>query len=137
MVSAIQVINGLSTGKSLVVCDLIAVEGGDRKSIINSLRLSPKQYNSAISALRKTGLVEKINGRYIITLFGEVVHEAWQLIETGVREYWQLKAIDAIWRELPKKERDETIEALIGDKEIRELLFRSTRPVIAKQNQHH
>jgi len=45
-----------------------------------------------------------------------VVHEARQLIETGLREYWQLKAIDAIWRELPKKERDETIEALIGDK---------------------
>jgi predicted transcriptional regulator len=136
MVSAIQVINALSSGKSLVVFDLIASEGGDRKSIIDSLRLSHKQYNSAISALRKSGLVEKINGRYIINLFGEVVHEARQLIETGLREYWQLKAIDAIWRELPK-ERDETIEALIGDQEIRELLIRRTRPVIAKQNQHH
>jgi predicted transcriptional regulator len=96
MVSAIKVINALSSGKSLVVFDLIAVEGGDRKSIIKSLRLSPRQYNSAIYTLRKSGLVEKINGRYIITLFGEVVHEARQLIETGVREYWQLKAIDAI-----------------------------------------
>jgi hypothetical protein len=57
MVSAIQVINALSSGKSL-----IASEGGDRKSIIDSLRLSPKQYNSGISALRKSGLVEKING---------------------------------------------------------------------------
>ncbi|MGB7956534.1 MAG: hypothetical protein WCF23_21380, partial [Candidatus Nitrosopolaris sp.] len=92
MVSAIQIINALSSGKSLVVFDLIAVEGGDKKSIINSVRLSPKQYNSAISTLRKSGLVEKINGKYIITLFGEVVHEARQLIETGVREYWQLKA---------------------------------------------
>jgi hypothetical protein len=53
--------------------------------------------------------------------------EARQLIETGVREYWQLKAIDAIWRELPKKERDDMIEALIGDQEIRRLLFRSVR----------
>ena len=137
MVSAIQIINALSSGKSLVVFDLIAVEGGDKKSIINSLRLSPKQYNSAISALRKSGLVEKINGKYIITSFGKVVHEARQLIETGVREYWQLKAIDAIWFELPKKERNETIEALICDLEIRELLFRSARPVIAKQNERH
>ena len=137
MVSAIQIINALFSGKSLVVFDLIAVEGGDKKSIINRVRLSPKQYNSAISALRKSGLVENINGKYIITSFGEVVHEARQLIETGVREYWQLKAIDAIWFELPKKERNETIEALICDLEIRELLFRSARPVIAKQNERH
>ena len=137
MFSAIQIINALSSGNSLVVFDLIAVEGGDKKSIINSLRLSPKQYNSAISALRKSGLVEKINGKYIITSFGEVVQKARQLIETGVREYWQLKAIDAIWLELPKKERNETIEAVICDQEIRELLFRSARPVIAKQNERH
>ena len=90
MVSAIQIINALFSGKSLAVFDLIAVEGGDKKSIIESLRLSPKQYNSAISTLRKYGLVEKINGRYIITFFGEVVHEARQLIESGVKDYWQL-----------------------------------------------
>ena len=60
-----------------------------------------------------------------------------ELIETGVREYWQLKAIDAIWFELPKKERNETIEAVIGDQAIRELLFRSARPAIAKQNERH
>ncbi|HET7148119.1 MAG TPA: hypothetical protein VFI73_06410 [Candidatus Nitrosopolaris sp.] len=127
MVSAIQIINALSTGKSLVVFDLIAVEGGDKKSIIDILRLSPKQYNSAISTLRKSGLVEKINGRYIITLFGEVVHEARQLIESGVKDYWQLKAIDAIWRVLPKEERDNTIKALIENQQIRGLLIRSGR----------
>ena len=77
MVSAIQIINALSGGKSLLVFDLIAVKGGDRKSIINSLRLSPKQYHSRISALRKYGLVEKINGKYILTSF-EVIHEARQ-----------------------------------------------------------
>jgi hypothetical protein len=125
MLSAIQIINALSSGKSF---DIIAAEGGDRKSIIDSLRLSPKQYNSAISTLRKSGLVEKINGRNIITLFGEVVPEAPQLIESGVKHYWQLKAIDAMWRGLPKKERNETIEILIHDQQIRGLLFRSVRP---------
>jgi hypothetical protein len=78
--------------------------------------------------LRKSGLVEKINGRYIITLFGEVVHEARQLIESGVKDYWQLNAIDAIWIELPQKERNETIEILIDNQQIRGLLFRSVRP---------
>ena len=59
MDSETQVINALFHEKSLVVFDLIAVEGGDRKSIINSLRLTPKQYHSRMSALRKSGLVEK------------------------------------------------------------------------------
>jgi hypothetical protein len=56
-----------------------------------------------------------------------VVHEARQLIESGVGQYWQLKAINAIRFELPKKDRNETIEVLIGDQVIRELLFRSAR----------
>jgi predicted transcriptional regulator len=121
MVSAIQIINAMSSGKSLLVFDLIAAKGGDRKSIINSLRLSPKQYNSAISTLRKSGLVEKINGSYNITLFGEVA------AESGVKDYWQLKAIDAIWIELPQKERNETIEILIDNQDQR-ITTRSVRP---------
>ena len=128
MVSAIQIINAMSSGKSLLVFDLIAAKGGDRKSIINSLGLSPKQYNSSISALRKSGLVEKIHGKYCLTSFGEVIHEARQLIESGIKDYWQLKAIDAIWTELPQKERSETIEILIDNQQIRGLLFRSVRP---------
>jgi len=59
MVSETQVINALFQEKFFVVFDLIAVEGGDRKRIINSLGLTPKQYHSRISALRKSGLVQK------------------------------------------------------------------------------
>ncbi|MDQ6669105.1 MAG: hypothetical protein M3Y53_12900 [Thermoproteota archaeon] len=128
MVSAIQIINALSSGKSLLVFDLIAAKGGDRESITNSLRLSPKQYHSRISALRKCGLIGKIDGKYGLTSFGEVIHEARQLIESGVKDYWQLKAIDAIWIELPQKERNETIDVLIDNQQIRGLLFRSDRP---------
>jgi hypothetical protein len=107
---------------------LIAAKGGERKSIINSLGLSPKQYHSSISVLRKSGLVKKIHGKYGLTSFGEVIHEARQLIESGIRDYRQLKAIDAIWTELPQKERSETIEILIDNQQIRGLLFRSVRP---------
>jgi len=135
MVSETQVINALFQEKFFVVFDLIAVEGGDRKSIINSLGLTPKQYHSRISALRKSGLVEKINEKYFLTSFGKVVHEARQLIESAIKDYWKFKAIDAIWFELPKKERNKIIDSLIDNEDIRELLFRSTRPVIAKQNQ--
>jgi hypothetical protein len=135
MVSEPQVINALFNEKFFVVFDLIAIEGGDRKSIINSLGLTPKQYHSRISALRKSGLAEKINQKYFLTSFGKVVHTARQLIESAIKDYWKFKAIDAIWFELPKKERNKIIESLIDNQEIRELLFRSTRSVIAKQNQ--
>jgi predicted transcriptional regulator len=135
MVSETQVINALFQEKFFVVFDLIAIEGGDRKRIINSLGLTPKQYHSRISALRKSGLVEKINEKYFLTSFGKVVHEARQLIESAIKDYWKFKAIDAIWFELPKKERNKIIDSLIDNEDIRELLFRSTRPVIAKQNQ--
>ncbi|MDQ6865047.1 MAG: hypothetical protein M3044_14635 [Thermoproteota archaeon] len=74
---------------------------------------------------------EKSNGMYLLTSFGEVVHEARQLIESAIKDYWKFKAIDAIRFELPKKER----ESLIDSQEIRELLSRDTRSLLAKQNE--
>ena len=88
-----------------------------------------------MSALRKSGLVEKINGTYFLTSFGEVVHEARQLIESAIMDYWKFKAIDVIWFELPKKERNKIIEVLIDSQEIRELLSRDTRSLLVKQNE--
>lgn len=132
MVSETQVINALFQEKFFVVFDLIAVEGGDRKRIINSLGLTPKQYHSRISALRKSGLVEKTNGTYFLTSFGKVVHQARQLIGSGVKDYWKLNAIDAIQHEIPEKRHNEIVESLIDNQEIRELLSRNVPPVPAK-----
>jgi predicted transcriptional regulator len=132
MVSEPQVINALFNEKFFVVFDLIAIEGGDRKRIINSLGLTPKQYHSRISALRKSSLVEKINEKYFLTSFGKVVHEARQLIGSGVDDYWKLNAIDAIRHEIPEKRHNEIVESLIDNQEIRELLFRNVPPVPSK-----
>ncbi|MFZ0896285.1 MAG: hypothetical protein WAZ77_17435 [Candidatus Nitrosopolaris sp.] len=41
--------------------------------------------------MRKSGLVEKIHGKYGLTSFGEVINDARQLIESGIRDYWQLE----------------------------------------------
>ena len=134
MVSETQVINALSNEKSLVLFDLIAFEGGDRENIINCLSITRKQYHSRISALRKCGLVEKTNGTYFLTSFGKVVHEARQLIGSGVKDYWKLNAIDAIQHEIPEKRHNEIVESLIDNEEIRELLFRDVPPVPAKRD---
>jgi predicted transcriptional regulator len=132
MVSETQVINALSNEKSLVLFDLVAFEGGDGETIINRLSLTRKQYHSRIFALRKSGLVEKTNGKYFLTSFGKVVHEARQLIGSGVKDYWKLNAIDAIQHEIPEKRHNEIVESLIDNQEIRELLFRNVPPVRAK-----
>ena len=132
MVSETQVINALSNEKSLVLFDLIAFEGGDRENIINCLNITRKQYHSRISALRKSGLVEKTNGTYFLTSFGKVVHQARQLIGSGVKDYWKLNAIDAIQHEIPEKRHNEIVESLIDNQEIRELLSRTVPPVPAK-----
>jgi hypothetical protein len=132
MISETQVIYALSNEKSLVLFDLIAFEGGDRENIINCLSITRKQYHSRISALRRSGLVEKTNGTYFLTSFGKVVHQARQLIGSGVKVYWKLNAIDAIQHEIPEKRHNEIVESLIDNQEIRELLSRNVPPVPAK-----
>jgi predicted transcriptional regulator len=135
MVSETQVLNALSNDKSLALFDAIALEAGDSENIMKRSRLTSKQYYLRISALVKSGLVEKRNGKYYLTSFGEVALEARQLIGSGIKDYWKLKAINSIGLELPRQERNQIIEALIDKQEIKELLLRRTNDIVTKQNQ--
>ena len=135
MVSETQVLNALSNDKSLALFDAIALEGGDSQNIMKRSKLTSKQYYLRISALVKSGLVEKRNGKYYLTSFGEVALEARQLIGSGIKDYWKLKAINSIGLELPRQERNQIIEALIDKQEIKELLLRRTNDIVTKQNQ--
>jgi len=135
MVSETQVLNALSNDKSLALFDAIALEGGDSQNIMKRSKLNRKGYYSRISALIKSGLVEKRNGKYYLTSFGEVALEARQLIGSGIKDYWKLKAINSIGLELPRQERNQIIEALIDKQEIKELLLRRTNDIVTKQNQ--
>ena len=124
MVSEAQVLNALSNDKSLTLFDAIALEGGDSQNIMKRSKLNRKEYYSRISALIKSGLVEKRNRKYYLTSFGEVAFEARQLIGSGIKDYWKLKAINSIGLELPRQERNQIIEALIDKQEIKELLLK-------------
>jgi predicted transcriptional regulator len=135
MVSETQVLNALSNDKSLALFDAIALEAGDSENIMKRSKLTSKQYYLRISALVKSGLVEKRNGKYYLTSFGEVALEARQLIGSGIKDYWKLKAINSIGLELPRQERNQIIEALIDKQEIKELLLRRTNDIVTKQNQ--
>jgi predicted transcriptional regulator len=124
--SAIQkILDALADHNALLIFYLIASEGILRSNTaIKELKITPKQYYSKLSALTKSGIVEKENGKYSLTSFGIVVHEALQLIESGVNYYWKLKAIDSIKPEFSENERNKIIEQLIDKRELRELVMR-------------
>ena len=135
MVSEAQVLNALSNDKSLCLFDTIALEAGDPENIMKRSKLTRKQYYLRISAFIKSGLVEKRNGKYYLTSFGEVALEARQLIGSAIKDYWRLKAINSIGLELPQQARNQIIEALIDKKEIKELLLKRAHDAVTKRNQ--
>ena len=114
---------------------LLLLKDGDSQNIMKRSRLNRKGYYSRISALIKSGLVEKRNGKYYLTSFGEVALEARKLIGSAIKDYWRLKAINSIGLELPQQERNQIIEALIDKKEIKELLLKRAHDTVTKQNQ--
>src|SRR5712691_258785 len=137
MVFKARVLKALSNDKSLDLLDTIALESGDRNVIMKNLKLTRRQYYSRISGLIKSGLIEKHYGKYFLTSFGNIVWEARKLIALGVENYWKLKAIDAIRRELPEHELAKTIEGFIDEPKIRELLLTNAPPphAVTIQNQ--
>ena len=58
--------------------------------------LSKKQYYFRMRQLLKAGLVQRIKGSFSLTCLGAVVYHAQVVIESGVNNYWKLKAIDSI-----------------------------------------
>jgi len=66
MVSETYVLNELYDEKSIAVFDIIALKGVNRDIIIYRLKLTRKQYYSRPTALIRSGLVEKRNGKYFL-----------------------------------------------------------------------
>jgi predicted transcriptional regulator len=128
-----HILHALSDDKSLSIFDWVIREDVRSKIIIKRLKLTPKQYYSRLSALMNSGVIEKTNGKYRLTSLGGVVHEALQLIESGVNYYWKLKAIDSIAAGLSDQERNKIVERLIDKQELRELVLRKLKQDRSKE----
>ena len=133
MVSEVQLLSALANKESLSLLQIIAIEGPDKQTIMNTLRLTQKQYHSRMSNFINCGLIEKRNCKYFLTSFGQVLYEVLQVMGLGLKYYWQLKAIDSIKHELPRQEHNKIIQALIDKKEIKELLLRKPNYAVEKQ----
>ena len=73
------------------------------------------------------GLVKRIGGKYMLTSLGKITFSMMTTIETAIKYYWKLKAIDSIFMSahttLPSKEYQRIIDTLIDNQEIKTVLF--------------
>jgi predicted transcriptional regulator len=126
-VSRANILSSISDDKSLLLFNTIALpslEGND--ILISQLKFTRKQYNSRISALLNANLVSRRkNGRYDLTTFGKILYETQRMIVNAVgRDYWKLKAVDALKSvHLSREEYNNIIESLIDDERIKEALI--------------
>ena len=119
--------------RALLIFKAIALsQKNDTQILITKLRLTRKQYYSTMQKLTRAYLVKRINGKYHLTSFGKVVFSAQEKveteIETAIKHYWELKAVDSIMmksgeaKELPLEERQRIIDNLIDNQEIKDIL---------------
>lgn len=126
MVSKTSLLYAISHESTSSLFKNIATTGLRGDILITSLKLTRKQYYSRISLLTQDDLVKREKGKYLLTAFGKVIHNAMTnfdgKLENALNNYWKLKAIDAI--QMSSREESNTIiSALIDDREIRKVLL--------------
>ncbi len=95
-VSVEDVLKAVSDSKSLNILRSISKGSVESEVLKGTKELSRKQYYSRTKQLLRAGLIKRIKGSCSLTCLGSVVYHAQLVIETGVNNYWKLKAIDSI-----------------------------------------
>jgi hypothetical protein len=119
-----------------------AVASSDSKSdiLITRLGLTRKQYYSRMFALIRAGLVKRDKGRYFLTAFGRVIHNAQvsleNTIENALKNYWALKAIDSMQMSYGREgEWENIVSLLVQNEEIKKALTGGGVPKIIAQSE--
>jgi hypothetical protein len=128
MISTAGIISAISDDKALSLFKAIALSENDCSSVlITKLRLSRRQYYLSIEKLTCAALVRRISGKYSLTSLGKVIFYSYVKIETAIKYYWKLKAVDSILMsanvELPAEECRRIIDNLIDNNEIKAVLI--------------
>ena len=92
-----NVLDAVSDDASLELFRLVALTDGNTSDLLRSkMQITRKQYYSRLYRLVKCGLVMKKDDGYLITAFGRVLYEAQASIESALRNYWRIKAVDSL-----------------------------------------
>ena len=93
-ISVLEILASISDEKSLTLFNYIAAKGISIDDLSNQHNMSRKQYYLRISKF--TEMIKRKNGKYILTMFGRVIHEV-QLILLGlIKSHWQSKCSDSL-----------------------------------------
>ena len=92
--------------------------------IIDKTGLSPASFHTSMSILQDQNLIERRNGKYLITFLGRAVYNVRTLLEKAVNHYYQLKVIDSIRekKELSMSELQKIIDIMIEDYQLKDIL---------------
>jgi hypothetical protein len=126
--SLAKVFDAISNESSLAIFNTIAASNVDTDVLRTKLKLTRKQYYSRLSGLLKADLIKRVDGKYSLTLFGEILFNATTTVEKAFNNsYWKLKAIDSFeigCHELSTEERNRIIDTLLKDEvKIKEIVL--------------
>jgi predicted transcriptional regulator len=122
------VLRAIADDKSLELFKTISQGTIDSENLKSKTKLTRKQYYSRLSRMTKAGLVRKKSGKYLLTAFGKIVHDAQTTVDNALISYWKLKAIDSLEmsNELPKEEQQKLIDALLDNQELKGILVKGS-----------
>jgi predicted transcriptional regulator len=122
-----QILNVLSNSKACLILkttheanDLGVAEG----VIMDKAGLTHSSFHTSMSMLQDQNLIERRNGKYLITFLGKAVYNVRILLEKAVNHYHQLKVIDSIIekQELSMSEFYKIIDIMIEDYQLKDIL---------------
>ena len=123
-----DILQSITNKVSLEIFDIVAIK---KKIDSKKLRylggfkeLTNKPYYSG-TRVTKLGIIKRTGGVFSLTSFGVVVYHAKSRIDTAIKEYWKLKAVDSIEgsKEIDQYVRQELINNIIIDDNIRRVLL--------------
>ena len=119
-----DVLKAVSDSKSLDMFRSIAKGNVESEVLKQTKGLSKKQYYLRMRRLLKTGLIKRSRGVFTLTCLGAVVYEAQTVLQTGINNYWNLKAIDSIQAsgQIAEQERLKIIKTILDDNTIQNIL---------------
>ena len=122
-----QFLNVLSNPKACLILkttheanDLGVAEG----VIMDKAGLTHSSFHTSMSMLQDQNLIERRNGKYLITFLGKAVYNVRILLEKAVNHYHHLKVIDSIIekQELSMSEFYKIIDIMIQDYQLKDIL---------------
>jgi hypothetical protein len=126
IIKVVDIMHALSDNSSLLLLDTIAIVDGRSDLLISKLCLTRKQFYSKTSYLMKCGLVDRRNGRYVLTSFGKIIHYIIMNVKRAAECYSKLKVIDLLETSndhILKEEFDKIADILLeGNPQIRHIV---------------